>query len=200
MPLSLTAAHSSRRISKRPQLSRRSTTSPLAEFNRRKPIERSKTKTDVAGDDDGFFEDRLDDRGSVKSLPPDLPMEDLAQTMQYVQSYMFDPMVESGSSTRIAEILNFRKSLPPIVTVPHIHALAQSSTKVEREIAELKRAGILRSLVTPGRGTGGSSIGESLVFLKDIETLLMQEKGLDSELASTSSLFGLAQIVTFNYR
>ncbi len=188
MPLNYSAAHSSR-ISKRPQqLSRRSASSPFDDFSQRKPIKRCKSKVDVAdNDDDDFFGDRLEDLGIVKSLASDLSLRDVAQTIQYVHSHMFDAMPENAgfNSTRIAEILNLRKSLPPTVTVPHIHALAQSPTRTEREIAELTRAGNIRRLAIPGRGTGGSSIGESLILSKDVESLLRQAKELGQELAGT---------------
>ena len=93
-------------------------------------------------------------------------------------------MPESGgfNSTKIADILNLRKYLPPNVTVPHVHALSQSPTKTEREIAELTKAGTIRRLVTPGRGTGGSSLGESLILSQDVESLLRQAKELNQEL------------------
>ena len=187
MPLDSSGAHSSGISKRQQQLSRRSASSPFTHFGQRKPVRRSKSNSDAADNDDDLIGDRLDDIGSVKSLPSDLSLRDVAQTIQWVRSHMFDPMAENGGfhSTRIAEILNLRKLLPPIVTSSHVHALAQSTTKTEREIAELTRAGIIRKLVTPGRGTGRSSIGESLVLSKDIESLLRQAKELNQELAGT---------------
>ena len=191
MPLDSSGAHSSRISKRQQQPSRRSSSSPFTHFGQRKPVRRSKSNLDAADIDDDFTGDRLDDIGSVKSLPSDLSLRDVAQTIQWVRSHMFDPMAQNGGfqSTRIAEILNLRKLLPPIVTRSHAHALAQSPTKTEREIAELTRAGTIRRLVTPGRGTGGSSIGESLVLSKDVESLLRQAKELNQELAGTFILF-----------
>ena len=186
MPLNFSAAHSSRISKRRQQLSRHSASSPLIDFKQRKPVQRSKSKLDATDDDDDdFLEDRLDDIGGVKSLPSDLSLRNVAQTIQYVRSHMFDHMPESGgfNSMKIAETLNYRKFLPPIVTVAHVHALAQSPTRTEREIAELTRAGTIRRLVTPGRGIGGSSIGESLVLFKDVESLLRQAEELSQESA-----------------
>ena len=191
MPLNFSAAHSPR-ISKRPwQLSRRSASTPFTDFGQRKPIQRSKSTVEIAHNDDDFFGDRLEDIGIVKSLASDLSLRDVAQTIKYVRSHMFDVVPENGgfNSTRIAEILNFRKSLPPTVTVPHVHALGPSATKTEREIAELTRAGTIRRLVTPGRGTGGSSVGESLILSKDVESLVRQAKELSQELAGTFTRF-----------
>lgn len=189
MPLNFSAAHSSR-ISKRPQhktpLLRRSASSPFTDFFQRKPIQRSKSKTDIPDDDD-FFGGRLDDLGMVKSLASDLSLRDLAQIIQHVSSHMFDAVPENGgfNSTRIAETHNLRRSLPPTVTIPHVHALTQSPTKTEREIAELTKAGTIRRFVTPGRGTGGSSVGESLILSKDVESLLREATELNQELAGT---------------
>lgn len=98
---------------------------------------------------------------------------------------VFEPMPENGgfNSTRIAEILNFRKSLPPTVTVAHVHALTPSPTTTEREIAELTTAGTIRRTVTPGRGTGGSSVGEGLILSRDLERLVKESAFLDKDLA-----------------
>ena len=115
MPLNRSSAQSSR-ISKTSQhktpLLRRSASSPFNGFIRRKSIQRSKSKTDVADgdddDDDDFFEKRLDDIGIVKSLASDLSLRDLVQIIQYVRSHMFESMPENGgfNSTRIADILS----------------------------------------------------------------------------------------------
>ena len=103
---------------------------------------------------------------------------------------MFDAMPERGgfNSTKIAEILNFRRSLPPTVTVAHVHALIDSPTKAEREIAELIKAGTIRKIVIPGRGTGGSSIEEGLILYKDIERLVGEVRELDQDLSSKWSI------------
>ena len=190
MPLNLTAAHSSRVTKRQPQL-RRAASSPFTNSNQRKPIHRSKSGVGAPDNDDNFIGDRLDDIGVVSSLPSDPSLRDVTQTIQHVRSHMFDPMPQSGGfhSTRIAEILNLRKSLPPMVTCSHLHALTPSPTKREREIAELTRAGIIRRLVTPGRGTGGSNIGESLVVSTDVGSLLKQAPALDQQLSGELILF-----------
>lgn len=195
MPLNFSAAHSSR-ITKKPYQKnpslRRSSSSPFADLKQKKPVRRSQSKPETAdGDDDDdhdhhHFGDRLEDAGIVNSLAANLSLRDVAQTVQHIQSHMFDAMPEAGgfNSTKIAEILNFRKSLPPTVTVAHVHALMESPTQTEREIAELTKAGTIRKVVTPGRGTGGSSIGEGLILSKDVERLVMEADELDEDLSS----------------
>ena len=195
MPLNFSAAPSSR-ITKKPYQKspslRRSVSSPFADLKQRKPVQRSQSKPESAADadddDDGLLEERLQDAGIVKTLVTDLSLRDVAQTIQYIRSHMFDALPEAGgfNSTKIAEILNFRKSLPPTVTVAHVHALLDSPTRIEREIAELTKAGIIRKVVTPGRGTGGASIGEGLILSKDVERLVIETKELDRELSGKS--------------
>jgi len=191
MPLNISAAYSSRvRVTKRPQDKRpslkRSASSPFGSLNQSKPVQRMLSRPESSEeDDDDFFGDRLDDVGMVKSLATDLSLRDVAQNIQYIRSHMFDIMPENGgfNSTKIAEILNFRKSLPPTVTVAHVHAMTESPTSTERAIAELTKAGTIRRIVIPGRGTGGSSIGDGLILLKDIERLTRQARELESSVA-----------------
>ena len=190
MPLNFSAAHSSRITKRQPAknpLLRRSTSSPLNKLRQRKPVQRAQTELVDKAEDEDFFEDHLDDLGLVTSLATDLSLRDVAQVVRYVRTHMFDAMPERGgfNSTRIAEILNFRKSLPPTVTVAHVHAMTKSPTATEREIVELSKAGIIRKIVIPGRGTGGSSMGEGLVLFEDIEQIIKGIESLDRALIGT---------------
>lgn len=144
----------------------------------------------MADDDDDFFEDRLDEKCLVHCLNTDLSLRDVPQSIQHIRAHMFDPIPERGglNSTRIAEILNFRKSLPPSVTLAHVHALIGSPTTTEREIAELTKAGVIRKLVIPGRGTGASSISDGLILSQDLEKLLKEAEGLDKILKGMQRL------------
>merc|ERR1711964_768685 len=99
-------------------------------------------KPDKEDEDEDMFGDRLDDVGLVKSLATDLTLRDVSQAIMYVRGRMWSPIPQERTgmnSTRVAEVLNFRASLPPLVTVSHIQALLNSPTSVEREIAELIR-------------------------------------------------------------
>ena len=167
---------------------RRSSSSPFTSLKQRKPIQRSQSEFKNAAEDEDFFGDRLDDTGLVTSLATDLSLRDVAQVVVHARMHMFDAMPERGgfNSTRIAEILNFRKSLPPTVTVAHVHAMTKSPTATEREIAELSKAGIIRKIVIPGRGTGGSSMSEGLVLFADIERMVNETESLDQALKGTS--------------
>lgn len=164
----------------------------MSDMPRRKAIQRSQSEPEKLGRDEEaeFAVDRLDDLGIVKSLATDLSLRDVAQTVEHVKLHMFDAVPESGgfNSVRIAELLNFRRVLPPTVTVAHVHAFLSSPTTTEREIAELVKAGIIRRLVIPGRGIGGSVIGEGLALEKDVERLVREAEALDRNVARTCEL------------
>ena len=191
MPLNFSAAHSSRitkrQTAKNPLL-RRSSSSPFTSLKQRKPIQRSQSEFKNAADHGDLFEDRLDDRGLVTSLATDLSLRDVAQIVGYAHKHMFEAIPERGgfNSTRIAEILNFRKCLPRTVTVAHVHAMTKSPTATEKEIAELSKAGIIRKIVIPGRGAGGSSMSEGLVLFADIEQMLAETGSLNQVLIGKS--------------
>ncbi|KAL8703618.1 MAG: hypothetical protein Q9201_003217 [Fulgogasparrea decipioides] len=175
MPLHLSAAHSSRvaKRSPKPPSLRRSASSPFTSFNQRKPIQRSKSKPESSDYDEDLFDERLDDLGIVTTLATRDTPRDVAQIIQYANAHMFEPVPERGgfNSVKIAEILNFRASLPKTVALVHVHALSKSPTATEREISNLTRMNILRKITIPGRGTGGSTIGEGLILLKDLEEI-----------------------------
>lgn len=191
MPLNYSAAYSSRitKAKAKNPLLRRSASSPFAALPRRKTLQRSKSKPEAIDDEDDLFGDRLDDAGLVVSLATDLSLRDVAQAIQYVHTHMFDELPERGgmNSTRVAEVLNFRKSLPPIVTVAHVHAMIGSPTAVEKEIAELTKAGVIRKLVVPGRGVGGASVGEGLVLAKHWELMVTEASDLADDLKSMAT-------------
>jgi hypothetical protein len=133
---------------------KRTTSSP----SNASPSKRSlPTEVSTAYDED----EELDDLGFVVSLASDLNFRDVPQYMEYIRNRMFSDMPEKAgmNSTRIAEVLNFRKSLPPFVTIAHVDALSTSSTAVEREIAELAKEGIVRRVTIPHRGVGARSGG-----------------------------------------
>ena len=126
----------------------------------------------------------MDDLGIVASLAADLNFRDVPQYMEYIRNRMFSDMPEKAgmNSTRIAEVLNFRKQLPPFVTIAHIDALSTSSTVVEREIAELAKKGILRRVTIPNRGVGAAAVGDGIASVKEWQTLVRTHEGLSEGL------------------
>lgn len=139
-------------------------------------MQKSKPKAEEYDEAEDLFGDRLDDVGLVKALANDLTLRDVPQAIQYISNRMFSPVPQQSAgmnSTRITEVLNFRKCLPPVVTVSHIQALLNSPTTVEREIAEMINGGVIRKVVVPGRG----GIGEVLILVRDLDSMI-QENGL----------------------
>lgn len=191
MSLKFTAAHSSRvnkSASKNPLL-RRSSSSLFSSHPRKKAASQS-SQNISAKSEDCCNRDRLQDHGLAAALATDLRLRDVAQFLRYIADNMFEDIPERAGmgSIRIAEVLNYRKNLPPVITVAHVHALGQSPTSTEREIAELIQAGIVRKINIPGRGLGTASIGESLVMMDRWVQLVNENEGLSQEVKSTSDL------------
>ncbi|KAF1953930.1 hypothetical protein CC80DRAFT_418520 [Byssothecium circinans] len=184
MTFQATAARSSRITKSRKQSAaaamglRRSVSSPSSASPRRKS---SSTPKPTAIDDD----EKLNDTGVIASLASDLNFRDVPQYMEHIRIKMFDDIPEKSSgmnSTRIAEVLNFRKTLPPIVTIAHVDALTSSPTKTEREIVELSQAGVLRRVTIPHRGVGPAAVGDGIASVQEWETRLQSHPGLDQAL------------------
>ncbi|KAF1965007.1 hypothetical protein BU23DRAFT_520197 [Bimuria novae-zelandiae CBS 107.79] len=157
---------------------RRSISSPSTASPRRKSSQGAKSTTH---DDD----EQLDDTGVIASLAADLNFRDVPQYMEYIRNRMFSDIPEKNAgmnSTRIAETLNYRKALPPIVTLAHLDALCTSSTKTEREIAELAKAGIVRRVIIPNRGIGVTSVGDGIASVQEWERLVRSHTSLGPDI------------------
>lgn len=178
MSLHVSAAHSSR--IKKSKLPIFRSISPHPSLPRRNQMQRPRKKLERHEKEDDKFINRLDDVGPVGALATDLTLHDVPQAIQYIQDQMFSPIprYRAGmNSSWVAEVLNFRKSLPPIVSIGHIQTLLNSPTDVEREIAVLITAGIVRKFIIPGRGV----IGEVLVLVKDLEIMIRENETLNED-------------------
>lgn len=137
-------------------------------------------------DEVGYHEhEPLPDGGLVHALLTDLTLRDVPQAMRFAHSHMFTPLPEQPSSyglnsTRVADVLNFRRNLPHLTTTMHLHALLKSPTAVERETAELVRAGTLRKVLVLRRGAGNKAGGGVVEFLIESQALeaLVHESGM----------------------
>ncbi|KAF1945380.1 hypothetical protein EJ02DRAFT_53804 [Clathrospora elynae] len=169
-----------RRTSAVAALGLRRTTSSPSSASPRKPSLPSENTTPY--DDD----EQLDDIGVMASLSEDLNFRDVPQYIEYIRNRMFSDMPEKAgmNSTRIADVLNFRRYLSPFVTIAHIDALSTSTTRVEREIAELARAAILRRVTIPNRGVGAAAIGDGIASVREWHALVQSDGGLQEGLKS----------------
>lgn len=124
----------------------------------------------AAADDDAFFPDRLTDTGAVRLLEEELTLRDAVQAMRYIRAHMFTPLPPTGfRSGRVAELLNYRAAVAPVVTPGHMHAvLVASPTRTEREVAELVGRGVLRRVRVERRG----AMGEALLEAADLEAMV----------------------------
>ncbi|KAF4445396.1 hypothetical protein F53441_10846 [Fusarium austroafricanum] len=123
-----------------------------------------------------LFQDKLEDLGLTKVPEEDLTLRDAVQAMRYIRARMFSPMPQTGfNSTRITEVLNYRATTAPLVTVGYLNAILVSPGRVERELAELTTKGVIRRVRVERRGGGG----EALIEMTDYEEML--RKALLSE-------------------
>ncbi|KAJ5612803.1 hypothetical protein N7510_005997 [Penicillium lagena] len=129
---------------------------------------------------DWGVDDPLPDQGSSQYISTTAPVQNVVQAIQYIRTGMFDdlPARAGMNSTRIAEVLNLRRSLPPLASVAHVHTLLDAPTQVEREIVELVQSGRVRRLIVPGRGGDAAGLGDCLVLAEDWEELVQGNAAL----------------------
>ncbi|KAK4542049.1 hypothetical protein LTR36_007080 [Oleoguttula mirabilis] len=163
-------------------LLRRKSSSPFATLQRKKPGSR---KSSLAEKEDAS--ERLDDTGLTPSLAPEGIRQDVVSLIRHIQQTTWEDVPDRAAgmgSERISEVLRFRKGLPRIVSVAHLHALSVSTTQTERELSRLVAQGVVRKLTIPGRGKGGAAVGEGVVLVEDWKTNIRSgESGVDEELA-----------------
>ncbi|KAL4867124.1 hypothetical protein BDV12DRAFT_171784 [Aspergillus spectabilis] len=181
MPLRITSAPVSGIKKRKTTAQSRTRASPFANHARSKPSVRS--PSGVKSEDPEFDNDPLPDLGLSRHVAETAPVDNVLTALQHIRDNMFEelPARPGMNSTRIAQVLNFRRSLPPLVSVAHVHTLLDAPTKVEREIMELARDGKIRRLIVPGRGNDAAGLGDCLVPTEDWERLV-RDSGLDTAL------------------
>jgi Serine-threonine protein kinase 19 len=200
MPLRITSAPVSGIQKRKAATSTRNRASPFASHARAKPPTGSNAqsaKLQQSGADevlayDGGDSEPLPDLGGSQYLTESVKLDGVLQAMQHAKESMFEelPARAGMNSTRIAEVLNLRRSLPPLVSVAHVHTVLQAPTKVEREIVSLVQTGQLRRLIVPGRGNNAAGLGDCLVLADDLHGLV-QASELEQSLKGLSFFFFL---------
>lgn len=195
MPLRLTSAPVSG-VKKRKPVARKPQASPFTAHARRKPNSAAASGVKRAAEE-GLLDDDdpLPDLGVSRYISNTASIENVVQAIEYIRTKMFDelPARAGMNSTRIAEVLNLRRSLPPLASVAHVHMLIDSPTQVEREIVELVQTGQVRRLVVPGRGNDAAGLGDCLVLADDWEKLVRESSALDLDVKGMC--FGPGSIV-----
>jgi hypothetical protein len=192
MPLRITSAPVSGIKKRKSATTPKNRASPFASHARSKPSARGNAQAKSSlqtegGEDDGFMSDSepLPDIGNSQYLTESVKLSGVMQATQHVKESMFEELPERRAgmnSTRIAEVLNLRKSLPPLVSVAHIHTVLQAPTQVEREIVSLVQSGQLKRLIVPGRGSGAAGLGDCLAMASDLRDLVQMSSDLDQAL------------------
>ncbi|OJD14056.1 hypothetical protein AJ78_05562 [Emergomyces pasteurianus Ep9510] len=194
MPLHFTAAQSSRiRKSSSTQPSKHQ--SPFARHSRAKPFrspnaalsnDPGSAALDSGNESHGeYYQDsRLPDVGPSQYISETTIVNSVIQAIQYIRNSMFSDLPDRAgmNSTRIAEVLNFRRALPPIVSVAHVHMLLNAPTKVEREIVDLVDSARVRRLFIPGRGLDSAGLGDCLVLVRDWEETVRGSSSINDNL------------------
>ena len=142
-------------------------------------------KTDIRDPEFEFDQSHgpLQDHGLSRHIPETAPVDNVLDALRHIRDSMFEelPRRAGMNSVRIAQVLNFRRSLPPLVSVAHVHTILDAPTRVEREIMELTTAGKIRRLIVPGRGNDAAGLGDCLVLTENWENLV-RESELGEEL------------------
>lgn len=158
-----------------PSTLRRHSSSPFTAATRVKPsIQRAKSLAEAfedAEDDEG---DRLDATGVTSAVLPDPAAVDVLSALNHAVGSMFCTIPERAgmNSVRIAEVLNYQKNLPPLVSLAHVHALISASSKTERDINALIADGEVRRIKVIGRGNDISGASEFLITTASLKQLL----------------------------
>ncbi|OXV07001.1 hypothetical protein Egran_05233 [Elaphomyces granulatus] len=178
MPLRLTSAPVSGIKKRKTATTHRSRASPFSAHARSKPHTGSGEEEVKA-----VGEALLPDIGPSRYIANTAPVENVIQAIRYIKDSMWEPLpARAGmNSTRIAHVLNFRRSLPPLASVAHVHMLLQAPTLVEKEIIDVVRSGQVRRLIVPGRGSDAAGLGDCLVLTEEWE-MSVRSGVLDSSL------------------
>ena len=175
MPLYLTGSVSSK-VRKPATVSslRRPSSSPFVKLSRTKALQRAKSLAEDGGDDAEGDSGRLDATGKIIPSTSLSCVRSAEDAMSHSTESMFCEMPERAgmNSVRIAEVLNFRKGLPPVATAAHVHALVTASSRTEREISALVAAGKLRKIKLLGRGNDLSGLSELLILTNGLDSML----------------------------
>ncbi|KAK0870997.1 hypothetical protein LTS02_002196 [Friedmanniomyces endolithicus] len=171
-------------VSKSPFPPRKSSSSsPFTAYPRKKP---SLSRQSSSFSKDKFTDEQLSDTGLTPSLAPSGTPQDVLSLVRYVQQNTWDaiPEVSGMNSSRIAETLRYRETLPPVVSLPHLYALSVSPTETERGLARLVAQGVARKTVIPGRAvanSGGSVLAEGVVVINEWKALLRSQADIDGQ-------------------
>ena len=172
MPSYLVRSNSAR-ISK-PASLRRHASSPFSAAPRTKAFQRTQSLAEAC---ESYLDDEAEKLETTGNILPTVHVKnayDVPSAIRYAKGSMFCelPARAGMNSTHIAEVLNFQRNMPSVVSLAHVHALVSASSKTERQISELQAGGELRKLKLVGRGNDVSGIGELLILTDDLKNMM----------------------------
>lgn len=141
--------------------------------------------------DSYYYDNDDDDAGDLPDLGPSrylaesAHVQNVLQAIRHIQDSMFADMPTTRvgmNSVRIADVLNFRRALPPIVSTAHVHMLIDNPTAVEKEVLSLVENGTIRRILLPGRGSDSASVGDCLIVVDDWKRLVQESTFLEQSL------------------
>ncbi|KAK5943435.1 hypothetical protein PMZ80_004442 [Knufia obscura] len=191
MPLYLTGSHSSRVTKpRRPATLQKSQSLslPFGSSKRTRTLQRAQTLADKLGnehDEEDEEDHNLAGPGRVLAVVERTQVRDVLSAIRHTRSTMFDPLPERAgmNSVRIAEVLNFQKNLPAVVSLAHVHALRSASSKTERDIQALLSDDQVRRIKLVGRGNDISGLSEFLITTEEYGAAA-RKTGLPNEVVS----------------
>ncbi|KAK9369377.1 serine-threonine protein kinase 19 [Lipomyces kononenkoae] len=105
-------------------------------------------------------------------------LSDITIGIKTVLSRMWDAVPDTGTRLNrdgIAELLRFRKSIPPIVMISHLHALFPSDpTFIERELQHVAEEGLVRKMVV--NQNAGDMVIESKDYFRILHDMRQSDK------------------------
>lgn len=126
--------------------------------------------------DELFKDNETHEAGPVASTanpvsPSDRRDSRLVSAIDRALSTIFDHLPERAgfNSVRIAEVLNFQKYMPLIISSAHIQALRSNASQTERELSMLLASGELRRIHILRGGSGKNGAKEFLIKSQDYE-------------------------------
>lgn len=154
---------------------RRHSSSPFSAAARVRPSpQRAKSLAEAYEDAEDENDERLDATGVRLPVLPAEEVTDALSAISHAADSLFCPIPERAgmNSVRRAEVLNFQKNLPPLVSLAHVHALISASSRTEREISALIAAGTIRRIKVIGRGNDISGASDFLTTTAALTQLL----------------------------
>jgi len=191
MPLYLTGSHSSRITKPRKPASLQKSQSlslPFSSSKRTTTLQRAHTlaaELNDEQDDEEQENQSLAGPGKVIAVVHKDEVRDVLSAIKHARASMFDelPSRAGMNSVRIAEVLNFQKNLPAVVSIAHVHALRSASSKTERDIQHLLSKNQVRRIRLVGRGNDISGLSELLIATEEYATAA-RGSGLSPEVVS----------------